>query len=370
MEKKKDNKKNTKIIIIIAIIAVVLLGGTVLTVLLLGKAKNNNGDNTTTTTTIAADEVVVTFNTNGGDSIEPMTVKKGEVITLPIATYEGHIFKWWADDQETIYNETCTIEENTTLTAIWEEIPAGAKTMKISFDSKGGSSVRAITLVCENNAATIKSLPKNPTKGGYTFRAWEDKNGKAILKGAKLTCEDLTLYAAYDENSTSNNKTVNTTCPEGEQEGNNCVITVNAKISCPNNMKYSEKADKCYTITANPTITCKAAHGFDSGTKYDDKIGHKGCVYQDLSSYPEQQVCAQHGGIYQSYFPNGHCWKYNEPGESHFVYNCPNGTKYTGASELGNTANMGCYTIQDKAYKCEDGFQLNGNKCTKTVPLN
>ena len=68
--------------------------------------------------------------------------------------------------------------------------------MKITFNSKGGSEVKNITLECDKTL----SLPKNPTRDGYTFRTWEDKHGTPILSGAKLSCEDVTLYAVWDKN--------------------------------------------------------------------------------------------------------------------------------------------------------------------------
>ncbi|MBQ5343498.1 MAG: InlB B-repeat-containing protein, partial [Oscillospiraceae bacterium] len=36
-----------------------------------------------------------------------------------------------------------------------------------------------------------------PTKSGYAFLGWYDKNDHWIGEGALLACEDITLYAHY-----------------------------------------------------------------------------------------------------------------------------------------------------------------------------
>ena len=69
------------------------------------------------------------------------------------------------------------------------------KTYTVTFDSKGGSNVESIKVECEKELV----LPTNPTKEGYEFVSWIDKNGKSILNGALLTCEDVTLYADWKE---------------------------------------------------------------------------------------------------------------------------------------------------------------------------
>lgn len=65
----------------------------------------------------------------------------------------------------------------------------------VTFDSKDGSKVESITVKCDE---TLK-LPENPTKSGYNFITWEDKNGTPIYNDALLTCDDVTLYAVWSE---------------------------------------------------------------------------------------------------------------------------------------------------------------------------
>ncbi len=136
----------------------------------------------------AKETVTITFNVNGGSSVEAVKVEKGKSITLPTTAKDKYNFLGWYDGDKKV-DETTTFDKDTTLTAKWEAIPEDAKTFVITFDSKGGSAVNKITVECDKTL----SLPANPTKSGYKFVSWADKNGKVILNGAKLECEDVTL---------------------------------------------------------------------------------------------------------------------------------------------------------------------------------
>ena len=69
-------------------------------------------------------EQTVTFESNGGSSIDPQKVKKGESIKEPKApTRKGYIFSgWYADKKlQQRWNFTTAITENVTLYAKWEQ---------------------------------------------------------------------------------------------------------------------------------------------------------------------------------------------------------------------------------------------------------
>lgn len=61
------------------------------------------------------------------------------------------------------------INRNVKLKAVFKD---GVKTITIKFDSKGGSEVKDI-VIHEN--VKLK-LPTEPSKAGYKFVVWEDKN--------------------------------------------------------------------------------------------------------------------------------------------------------------------------------------------------
>ena len=112
------------------------------------------------------DYVKVSFETVGGNTIEPISVKKGEKVTRPIDPKKtGHTFKEWTLNGEAFDFET-PITEDITLLATYEDV------YSVYFDSNGGSEV---------TSGTVKggkiAKPKVPTRKGYKFLGWylEDK---------------------------------------------------------------------------------------------------------------------------------------------------------------------------------------------------
>lgn len=100
----------------------------------------------------------ITFNTNGGSTIEPMTLDYGSTITLPAnPTREGYKFTGWA---ETV--PTTMPDNDLTLTAQWQIQ---------KYD---------VTFVVDNNVVKSESLefgaeivaPDVAEKEGYTFTGW------------------------------------------------------------------------------------------------------------------------------------------------------------------------------------------------------
>ena len=75
--------KKTVIIILVAALAVLAAVGTVI-----GIVVSRRGQNPTVT-------VTVTFVTNGGKEIAPVTLQKGETLTLPTAAKDGRVFADW-----------------------------------------------------------------------------------------------------------------------------------------------------------------------------------------------------------------------------------------------------------------------------------
>lgn len=70
------------------------------------------------------------------------------------------------------------------------------KKINIIFDTMGGSEVSSIELECGKEL----KLPENPTKEGYNFAYWMDKNSNPIYDNVLFTCEgDITLYANWEE---------------------------------------------------------------------------------------------------------------------------------------------------------------------------
>ncbi len=102
----------------------------------------------------------ITFDTDGGSAIDPITQDYGTKITAPAApTKTGYTFNGW----NPAIPETMPAE-NVTVKAQWT-----IDQYTISFDTDGGSEIEPIT----QNYGTAITAPTDPTKVGYTFAGWE-----------------------------------------------------------------------------------------------------------------------------------------------------------------------------------------------------
>lgn len=349
--------KNKKVLFVIIGVVVAALAIVLLFVLKPGKE---------TKPTIV--QHTINYNTQGGNEISSTKVNDGSNIVLPEEPKkEGYIFTGWFINDEKITKEY-TVKSDITLTAKWDEKLTDCM---ITFDSNGGSKVEAIQF---NEESKIE-LP-TPTRKGYKFVVWEDKNGMPILSGARLACEEIKLTAKWEKETVKQtetkpaNKTVYT-CPSGYTlKETKCtkIITKNATLSsesCPTGYNKNPSLGKCvansYTSTATPT--CPKG--------YTKRPGYSYC-YQYVQSGLDQYTCETYTTTYvNGRYTNGSCY-YGESVE--LTYKCPSGYHlqkiwgYAGPVD----ESYKCHELKDiiKKYSCESGYALSGTKCTKTETIN
>ena len=123
----------------------------------------------------------ITFDTNGGSEIAPITQDYGTEITVPDnPTRKGYTFKGW--DKE--IPETMPAE-NITVKAQWE-----INQYTITFDTNGGSEIAPIT----QDYGTEITAPDNPTRKGYTFKGWDKEIPEA------MPAENIKVKAQWEIN--------------------------------------------------------------------------------------------------------------------------------------------------------------------------
>ncbi|MBQ5316411.1 MAG: InlB B-repeat-containing protein [Oscillospiraceae bacterium] len=113
----------------------------------------------------------ITFETDGGTVIDPITAEAGTAITAPEApTKDGFYFADWSEP----IPETMP-EQDLIITAIWSDTPveeatadSTALTYTITFDTDGGTVIDPITA----EAGTAITAPEAPTKDGFYFKSW------------------------------------------------------------------------------------------------------------------------------------------------------------------------------------------------------
>ena len=122
----------------------------------------------------------ITFDTNGGSEIAPITQDYGTEITAPDnPTRKGYTFKGW--DKE--IPETMPAE-NITVKAQWE-----INQYTITFDTNGGSEIAPIT----QDYGTEITAPDNPTRKGYTFKGWDKEIPETV------PAENITITARWKD---------------------------------------------------------------------------------------------------------------------------------------------------------------------------
>jgi uncharacterized repeat protein (TIGR02543 family) len=113
--------------------------------------------------------VIVTFETNDGTLINPITLNSGALMTLPTPpTKEGYLFiGWFLDSNLTVSVSLDTpVNQNQTWYAKWEE--TSVVTYLITFETLGGSLIAAAEVVSGMSIGT----PEVPVKNGYQFIGW------------------------------------------------------------------------------------------------------------------------------------------------------------------------------------------------------
>ena len=138
-------------------------------------------DNITVKAQWEINQYTITFDTNGGSEITPITQDYGTKITAPDKpTRKGYTFKGW--DKEIPKTMPA---ENITVKAQWE-----INQYTITFDTNGGSEIAPIT----QDYGTEITAPDNPTRKGYTFKGWDKEIPET------MPAENITVKAQWEIN--------------------------------------------------------------------------------------------------------------------------------------------------------------------------
>ena len=175
-------------------------------------------------------------------ALKPINVYKGNSITINSATLhttdnstfepypevvgDGTIMTgtwtfdkaagWKIDGKGEPVTTLNNVDKNITLVGTWKFIPV---LRKVTF--KDGENTIATVEVeagktIEGDSLKDQSMPKNPTKAGYTFKEWNTKadgTGDKFL-GTTAVTSDITVYAVYTKDS-------NTEDPQDSHDPNN-----------------------------------------------------------------------------------------------------------------------------------------------------
>lgn len=147
----------------------------------------------------------------------------------------------------------------------------------ITFDTQGGSIIDSITIVKD----TELTLPKDPTRDGYVFKGWVDKNETPIYNKV-LLAEDTTLYAIWEkvENKKTSTKTEKPKTNTNTNNNNNSTNTNKPNPNANNNTNTNNNENTILPEEKPPVVEKTQAEKNDEyrkqlQNKYSVKIAYK-----------------------------------------------------------------------------------------------
>ena len=189
-------------------------------------------------------QYTITFDTDGGSAVAPITQDYGTAITAPAdPTREGYTFIGW----DKAIPATMPAGDMT-ITAQWR-----INRYTVTFDTDGGSAVAPIT----QDYGTAITAPADPTREGYTFIGWDTEIPTTMPAG------DMTITAKWKDSEK----------PTGEIK-----ISKNSWKSFLNNITFGLFFKDTQTVTINAAD--------NSGTVFVSYL----VTHQDLSEAELQSL--------------------------------------------------------------------------------
>ena len=189
----EEKKGINKYLIILGIIAILLIGVIIAFLLIKGNPK----------------EYIVTFDSNGGSSIEAVIVKENEKVTKPKdPTRDGYKFNgWYLNDKS--YDFDTKVTENITLKAQWNQEEIKEIVLEISsLELKVG----------ETSTIHIVSLPDGYTINDITYATTDPSIANVDANGVVTAIQVGSATIAVSTKDNSNKALVSVTVSAAESE--------------------------------------------------------------------------------------------------------------------------------------------------------
>ena len=256
------------------LIAIVIVGVAVAGIYIYKNLQNNSNVYT------------ITFDTQGGSEITPITVRSGESLILPQApTKEGYVFVGWYFDSDCIeaYYGSYVISKDITLYAKWGDEQSPEE--------------------CDHNSVVDSGYAPTCTQKGLTDGTHCDKCGKILEEQNEIPelGHDIEHHNAKAATCTEVGWNAYDTC---KREG--CTYTTYSEIAALNHdiEHHNAKAATCTEVGWNAYDTCKR-DGCTYTTYSEIAAGHR---------YENNDECSVCG-----YFETGLVFELNDDGNSYSV---------------------------------------------------
>ncbi|MBR5271565.1 MAG: InlB B-repeat-containing protein, partial [Clostridia bacterium] len=141
---------------------------------------------------------ILKFETNGGNTIAPLSKTKGTSIDLTVykPVKEGFVFEgWYLDSALTKPVDKVTLNSNMTVYAKWSD-KTDKDDVTLTFVPNGGSTVPSLT----TDRGTVVDIDDYITlREGYTFEGWYLDKEFTIPVDTHTLHNDTTVYAKWSE---------------------------------------------------------------------------------------------------------------------------------------------------------------------------
>lgn len=136
-------------------------------------------------------EFTITFDTQGGDPIEPMVVQSGMTVTLPEASRDGYVFDGWYTEAEAGEKvDTLTVDADMTVYAHWTEADGQETMYTITYqDGADGTIFEDVVYSVKENDPTPVFGENDPVRDGYTFDGWNPEVQETVTADATYTAK-------------------------------------------------------------------------------------------------------------------------------------------------------------------------------------
>lgn len=219
--------------------------------------------------------ITVTFDSNGGSAVDPITINKGTELVLPKnPTYAGYNFKGWYDINETPIHNNALLGEDTTLYAKWEKI-SEPKT-KTKKEKKVNEPKKEETISLSLSRDTLHA---NGIKTATATAKVENSSGNVTYSLSDTNCMTINentgaIEVASNPKNCSNGANITVTAKTPSGKSATATIYYEKDLVLTHENKTYTQNDKTsgrhstFTVDANQNVSWNIGAAVEPGYRY------------------------------------------------------------------------------------------------------
>ena len=219
--------------------------------------------------------ITVTFDSNGGSAVDPITINKGTELILPKnPTYAGYNFKGWYDINKTPIHNNALLGEDTTLYAEWEKI-SKPKT-KAKKEEKVTESKKEETISLSLSRDT---LHVNGIKTATATAKVENSSGNITYSLSDTNCMTINentgaIKVSSNPKNCSNGANITVTAKTPSGKSATAIIYYEKDLVLTHESKTYTKNDETsgkhptFTVDANQNVSWNIDAAVEPGYRY------------------------------------------------------------------------------------------------------